>query len=326
METLLQVVQANPLPPGQINPSVPPELEAICLKCLRKNPDERYPTAKALAEALAAWVSLQSAPTFSTLPSQATINEATSPGESIRSNTAKGSDIGVRQPKIWPWIVGVAILTALVGTAAYFVRWNAPLAANQNPDNKKLDNPDVPGTEDRAKAPEDFTKPGKLRRDFGFKVKFNGGTPGPQGGRLLTEGTEVSFQIETERDAYIGIWDIDADGSITQLFPNKYHTDNLVRAGKVYTLPGKPNPGEKGYVFETEASHGVDHYWLLASTQRWEGLEAKYEGPFKVFRTPKEKEQWRRNPRGTRVKSVHSEPELPEALSEEVISYQVRPR
>jgi beta-lactam-binding protein with PASTA domain/serine/threonine protein kinase len=41
-------VQENPLPPRQIDPSLPDTLEAITLKCLAKNPANRYPTAQDL--------------------------------------------------------------------------------------------------------------------------------------------------------------------------------------------------------------------------------------------------------------------------------------
>jgi WD40 repeat protein len=52
METLLQVVSKDPVPPRQLNPQVPRDLETICLKCLEKEPAKRYETALALSEDL----------------------------------------------------------------------------------------------------------------------------------------------------------------------------------------------------------------------------------------------------------------------------------
>lgn len=52
METLVLVMEADPELPRRINPHVPRELEAICLKCLEKNPEQRYQTAEELAEDL----------------------------------------------------------------------------------------------------------------------------------------------------------------------------------------------------------------------------------------------------------------------------------
>jgi serine/threonine protein kinase/tetratricopeptide (TPR) repeat protein len=51
-DTLLQVVHDDPLPPSRLRPRLPRDLETICLKCLEKEPQRRYPTAEALAEDL----------------------------------------------------------------------------------------------------------------------------------------------------------------------------------------------------------------------------------------------------------------------------------
>ena len=52
LSTLAQLLTVEPQPPRQVNPGVPARLEAICLRCLRKDPAERYPSAEALADDL----------------------------------------------------------------------------------------------------------------------------------------------------------------------------------------------------------------------------------------------------------------------------------
>jgi eukaryotic-like serine/threonine-protein kinase len=50
--TLLSVVHQEPTRPRQIEPKADPVLETICLKCLRKDPADRYQTAQDLADDL----------------------------------------------------------------------------------------------------------------------------------------------------------------------------------------------------------------------------------------------------------------------------------
>jgi serine/threonine protein kinase len=52
MDTMLLVLYEEPLPPNHLLPSVPRDLETICLKCLNKEIARRYTTAAALADDL----------------------------------------------------------------------------------------------------------------------------------------------------------------------------------------------------------------------------------------------------------------------------------
>ena len=52
VDTVLQVISDDPVPPRTLRPRTPRDLETICLKCLQKEPNQRYATAAELAEDL----------------------------------------------------------------------------------------------------------------------------------------------------------------------------------------------------------------------------------------------------------------------------------
>jgi serine/threonine protein kinase len=51
-EVCAQILTANPIPPSQLNPTLPAAFDRIIARCLRKNPDERYQSGNDLARAL----------------------------------------------------------------------------------------------------------------------------------------------------------------------------------------------------------------------------------------------------------------------------------
>ncbi|HZE98964.1 MAG TPA: protein kinase [Planctomycetota bacterium] len=55
-EILSNVLEKDPDRPSRLNRAVDPDLEAICLKCLEKKPNERYRSAEALAADLELWL------------------------------------------------------------------------------------------------------------------------------------------------------------------------------------------------------------------------------------------------------------------------------
>jgi serine/threonine protein kinase/tetratricopeptide (TPR) repeat protein len=56
LQVLQQVAKRRPRAPRQVDPAIPAELEAICLRCLEKRPRDRHASAGAVAKALDAWL------------------------------------------------------------------------------------------------------------------------------------------------------------------------------------------------------------------------------------------------------------------------------
>ncbi|MCH2210342.1 MAG: serine/threonine protein kinase [Fuerstiella sp.] len=50
LDTLLAVIQRDPVPPRRLNERIPRDLALICLKCMQKRPEDRYQSARAVAE------------------------------------------------------------------------------------------------------------------------------------------------------------------------------------------------------------------------------------------------------------------------------------
>src|SRR5438270_389755 len=56
IETMMLVLEEDPIPPRTLNPRVNPDLEMIALRCLQKQPELRYQSAAAMADDLEAFL------------------------------------------------------------------------------------------------------------------------------------------------------------------------------------------------------------------------------------------------------------------------------
>jgi eukaryotic-like serine/threonine-protein kinase len=110
LETLRQAVEAEPVRPGTINPSVDRDLETICLKCLEKRPQQRYPSAEALANDLDRWL-------------------AGEPIEARPSSTWERTIKWARRKPAIAALLGVVALVSLAGLGGILWQWRQTEAA-----------------------------------------------------------------------------------------------------------------------------------------------------------------------------------------------------
>lgn len=73
-------------------------------------------------------------------------------------------------------------------------------------------------------------------------------------------GDYLTLEIQPEEDCYVMLLNWDEAGTLTQLFPNKYQSDNFVREGQTYRFPG-PNAN---FDFRVAGPAGKERFKLIA--------------------------------------------------------------
>jgi WD40 repeat protein len=56
LDTVLELLEKEPVPPRRLQPQIPADLETICMKCLQREPSKRYSTAADLADDLGSFL------------------------------------------------------------------------------------------------------------------------------------------------------------------------------------------------------------------------------------------------------------------------------
>ena len=120
MDTLLQVLDNDPVSPRQLDSKIPRDVETICLKCLEKDPRRRYDSAAALQADLSRWLA----------------------DEPILARPITGAERLVKWVKRRPQValltsvilglIGVVMMVAIVGFAAVLWQWRSAETQREN--------------------------------------------------------------------------------------------------------------------------------------------------------------------------------------------------
>jgi tRNA A-37 threonylcarbamoyl transferase component Bud32 len=93
----------------------------------------------------------------------------------------------------------------------------------------------------------------------------------------LVDGQRVVCRVTPDRDCYLGIWHLDGRGKATQLFPNRYESDDRLRAGIARTIPG-----DLKYAAKAKLSQGAQYLYIVASTEPGRNRLSPLEKPYDV--------------------------------------------
>lgn len=77
----------------------------------------------------------------------------------------------------------------------------------------------------------------------------------------FAEGDEIQFLLSLGQDAYIYMYYIDADKTVTQILPNKNQHNHFYTAGYFLTIPEYENL----YRFTISEPFGEESIWIFAS-------------------------------------------------------------
>ena len=97
-------------------------------------------------------------------------------------------------------------------------------------------------------------------------------------------GEPVRIWVQTNKDAYVTVLNTDPGGETTQLFPNQYQSENLIRANRTVEVP---DPDSRSRIVVT-GEVGDELLKIVASTSPVSLFEAQQltgGGPFQVVRT-----------------------------------------
>ncbi|MBS2014409.1 MAG: serine/threonine protein kinase [Deltaproteobacteria bacterium] len=109
------ILTKPPIPLTAIRPDIPPRLEAVIMRALQKPADARYPTAAAMAAALAEFASPQARTALDAVRSYGPPRGAAAPAEKGRPRLPSAPEKKKMSPAMWVAFAGAAATVALLG-------------------------------------------------------------------------------------------------------------------------------------------------------------------------------------------------------------------
>ena len=239
-ELLALIADKDVRPPRQIDDTIPPELERICLKALNRSLNERYSTAKDLAEDLGSWLKLPPANDW----------RPTSTGKAFNLSTSFGN-MGC----------SVAVVLGFVGMLSVTTLTWGPRSTTATVSHTN---------ESDTLKPADGIKVDNISVDrFEMQVSRDKGQFRPIAEMVpLQTGDHVRFSIELNQAAYAKLIWIDAEGNPGELFPTDPETKS--RSDNAVTTIESPVQLDRGW--PVEGRGGMETAILLVSREPLSGI------------------------------------------------------
>jgi hypothetical protein len=237
---LHQIATAAPPSPACFRPELPPTLVAIVQKAMARQPADRYPSARAFAEALTRWLDGSG----SAVAAAADAGTATAP-------PAAGANVRAGRSRSWlPWLAAGVTLTALGLAAGLHLRSSS--SGDRPPEEVAL--PPFKGWID-ARI---WERENPRRQD----VRLN-----EEGTLPVKAGDWVRVEAQVDRPAYLYVILIDTEGKVQPIYPweeGRWNRPQAEQPRASLRLPEKRSPtGElAGWRVQPEPP-GMDTLMLL---------------------------------------------------------------
>jgi len=343
-DLLIKVVSETPDSPSLLNNQIPPDLEALCLRCLAKKAGDRFADARGLAEAMLpivdTYVPRSSHSLHSIGRSSGSFSAVGATGSmpsGLISTMANASAVSPPPAKSKLRILALSCTAGLLAAAALYLLVIAPpkkvdetkgsLAligepASLTPGQGKT----TPVSITTGSSEKTLEWPTLAASDFKLKTELTAVAPTDANGVLLLSNQSVlKLKLTAEKDCHAAVFWVDPKGDIVQIFPNRLDKDSRLLAGQERVIPG----GGKEYdlvVTPTEGT-GPESLRIVATTGAMPNLPGgSDEGAYTAFKTKTQKEQIVSNVRGilVRKKSTGTTEEAPQ-VAEAEIKFRVNP-
>ncbi|MDP3049594.1 MAG: DUF4384 domain-containing protein [Thermodesulfovibrionales bacterium] len=103
---------------------------------------------------------------------------------------------------------------------------------------------------------------------------------------VLKEGEDVKIFYQVDKDSYVYIFSVAADGSVTLLLPNSLNQDNFTKSGKAYEFPpsGSKIKLQARFLPDYKKPFAEERLKLIATNKKEDIIPLGFqEGMFKVY-------------------------------------------